>query len=40
MIENIKDIAIETPNAYDLLKLINTIKKDELGEHFHPYTKK
>lgn len=40
MIENIKDIAIEMQNASDLLKLINTIKKDELGEHFHPYTKK
>ena len=40
MIENIKDIALEMQNASDLLKLINTIKKDELGEHFHPYTKK
>ena len=40
MVENIKDIAIEMQNASDLLKLINTIKKDELGEHFHPYTKK
>lgn len=40
MVENIKDIALEMQNASDLLKLINTIKKDELGEHFHPYTKK
>ena len=31
---------MEMQNASDLLKLINTIKKDELGEHFHPYTKK
>lgn len=40
MVENIKNIALEMQNASDLLKLINTIKKDELGEHFHPYTKK
>lgn len=27
-------------NGLDLLKLINTIKKDELGEQYHPYTRK
>lgn len=40
MVENIKDIALEMQSASDLLRLINTIKKDELGELFHPYTKK
>ena len=40
MMENIKDIAHEMQGAGDLLILINTIKKDELGEKFKPYTKK
>lgn len=40
MQENIKDIALGMQNASDLLKLINLIKKDELGESYHPYTKK
>lgn len=40
MMENIKDIAHEMQGAGDLLKLINAIKKDELGEKFKPYTKK
>lgn len=38
--ENIKDIALEMKTKTDLLKLINTLKKDELKDSFHPYTRK
>jgi len=40
MMESIKDIALTMETKTDLLKLINTIKKDELKERFHPYTRK
>ena len=38
MVENIKHIALEMQKPVDLLKLINSIKKDELKELYQPYT--
>ena len=38
--ENIKEIAHTMKNKKDLLNLINTLKKDELNDRFHPYTLK
>ena len=38
--ENIKDIALEMKTKTDLLQLINRLKKDELKDSFHPYTRK
>ena len=40
MVENIQNMAHEMQNSSDLLNLINAIKKDELGEKYHAYTKK
>jgi len=40
MMENIQNMAHEMQDASDLLNLINAIKKDELGEKYHAYTKK
>jgi len=40
MMENIQNMAHEMQSASDLLNLINAIKKDELGEKYHAYTKK
>ena len=38
--ENIKDIALEMKTKIDLLKLINALKKEELKDRYHSYTRK
>ena len=38
--QKIKNIALQMQTKLDLLNLINTIKKDELKDQYHPYTMK